>query len=74
MSYLEETVPTSIPKIRIVRGTEPDVAQLTSGLDWLGAAVAVGNSDDAVAGVCRLVTECVSPLRERGAIAARMEG
>ena len=71
MSEREATVPTHVPKVRVVQTAEPDQGTLTSGLDRLGAAVALGNPDDALAAVCALVPECVSPLRERGLEAAR---
>jgi len=66
MSEREGTVPTAVDKIRIVQTTEPDVDALTRGLDKLGAAAALGNPEDCIAGLCSLVPECVSPLRERG--------
>lgn len=66
MSEREETVPTSVDKVRIVQTSEPDVGALTRGLDRLGAAAALGNPEDCLAGLCALVPECVSPLRERG--------
>jgi FlaA1/EpsC-like NDP-sugar epimerase len=66
MSRREGTVPTAVEKILIVQTTEPDVDALTQGLDKLGAAAALGNQEDCIAGLCQLVPECVSPLRERG--------
>ena len=66
MSDLEATVPTGVDKIRIVQTTEPDVEALTRGLDKLGAAAAMGSQEDCLAGLCALVPECISPLRERG--------
>jgi len=67
MSDREETVPTAVPKIRVVRTFEPDRNTLTAGLDRLGAAAAVGDLGDSLTALCELVPECVSPLRERGA-------
>jgi FlaA1/EpsC-like NDP-sugar epimerase len=66
MSDQEATVPTGVDKIRIVETREPDLDALTRGLDKLGAAAALGNQDDCLSGLCALVPECVSPLRERG--------
>ena len=73
MSDGEATVPTQVAKIRIVQSAEPDAETLTTGLDRLGAAVALGSADDALVNVCALVPECVSPLRERGLQAAGAE-
>ncbi|HEU0053077.1 MAG TPA: nucleoside-diphosphate sugar epimerase/dehydratase [Longimicrobium sp.] len=73
MSSTEATVPTQLPKIRIVRAAEPECGALTSGLDRLGAAVAMGSAEDVLVGMCALVPECVSPLRERGLQAAGAE-
>ncbi|HEY0038336.1 MAG TPA: nucleoside-diphosphate sugar epimerase/dehydratase [Longimicrobium sp.] len=70
MSDLEATIPTAVEKIRIVQTAEPDVDALTRGLDRLGAAAALGDAEDCLAGLCALVPECVSPLRERGRRAA----
>jgi FlaA1/EpsC-like NDP-sugar epimerase len=70
MSSREETVPTAVGKIRIVRTDEPDAGHLTSGLDRLGAAVALGAEADILSAICALVPECVAPLRERGRSAA----
>jgi FlaA1/EpsC-like NDP-sugar epimerase len=66
MTDLEETVPTEVEKIRIVRTGETDGAALQSGLDSLAASLALGLTDDLLRGVCALVPDCVSPLRERG--------
>lgn len=66
MTEREVTVPTGVEKIRIVQTNEPDADALTCGLDRLGAAVALGNHDDCLTGLCALVPDCVSPLRERG--------
>ena len=65
MSEREATVPTSVPKIRVVQGAEPDARGLTAGLDRLGAAAAVCDPDDSLVALRALVPECVSPLRER---------
>lgn len=70
MSELEATVPTALPKIRVVQTTDTEPAALTAGLDRLGAAVAVGDPSDTLVALCALVPECVAPLRERAAGAA----
>jgi FlaA1/EpsC-like NDP-sugar epimerase len=63
----EETIPTGVAKVRIVRTADPEADLLTRGLDRLAAAVQIGGADDVVAAVCELVPECVHPLRARGA-------
>ncbi|HET6764010.1 MAG TPA: polysaccharide biosynthesis protein, partial [Longimicrobiaceae bacterium] len=70
MSAREETVPTAVGKIRIVKTDEPNLERLTGGLDRLGAAVAMGGEADILAAVCGLVPECVAPLRDRGLLGA----
>ena len=65
MTDREATVPTAVPKIRIVQTDGPDVETLTTGLDRLAAAAAVGDLQDALVALCALVPECVAPLRER---------
>ena len=70
MSDREETAPTAIPKIRVVRTFDAERGTLTRGLDRLGAAAAVGDNGDTLVALCALVPECVAPLRERGAGAA----
>jgi FlaA1/EpsC-like NDP-sugar epimerase len=65
MTDREATVPTAVPKIRVVQTEAPDVETLTTGLDRLAAAAAVGDLQDALVALCALVPECVAPLRER---------
>lgn len=67
MSEREATVTTSLPKIRVVQGAEPEPAALTVGLDRLGAAAARDDAGDSLMALCALVPECVTPLRERAA-------
>jgi FlaA1/EpsC-like NDP-sugar epimerase len=74
MSELEKTVPTGVAKVRIVEAGEPDVERLTTGLDRLAAAVAIGSQQDSLTAICDLVPESVSPLRERGSRAAQRVG
>jgi FlaA1/EpsC-like NDP-sugar epimerase len=64
MSDAEETVPTPVSKVRIVQGTEEERDELTSGLDRLAAAAAVGARGDILDALRALVPECVAPLRE----------
>ncbi len=73
MSDYEATIPTEVEKIRIVQSTEPDVDALTQGLDRLGAAAALGSTNDSLEGLLALVPECVPPLaaRRQGAVRSR---
>jgi len=73
MSDYEATIPTEVEKIRIVQSTEPDVDALTQGLDRLGAAAALGSTNDSLEGLLALVPECVAPLaaRRQGAVRSR---
>jgi FlaA1/EpsC-like NDP-sugar epimerase len=70
MSDAEATVPTTISKVRIVQSGEPEPELLTTGLDRLMAATAVGSQGDVLDAIRWLVPECVSPLRERGVVTA----
>jgi FlaA1/EpsC-like NDP-sugar epimerase len=70
MSEREATVPTQVEKIRIVQTAEPEPHALTSGLDRLAAAAAVGSADDILAAIREMVPECVPPLRQAGVLAA----
>jgi FlaA1/EpsC-like NDP-sugar epimerase len=65
MSEVEETIPTTVDKIRIVQTDEPEGLALEQGLDRLAAALMLGDQDDLVRRVCALVPECVAPLRHR---------
>jgi FlaA1/EpsC-like NDP-sugar epimerase len=46
MSDLEATVPTSVAKVRIVQTCEPEPEALTSGIDRLAAAAAIGSQPE----------------------------
>lgn len=70
MTEREETVTTTAPKVRIVQTFEPDTTALTTGLDRLAAAAAIGEHADILSAIYRMVPECVPPLRERGRAAA----
>jgi hypothetical protein len=58
-------VPTAISKVRVVQTVEPEAEALTSGLDRLAAAAAVGSAEDILDAIRGLVPECVPPLRQR---------
>jgi FlaA1/EpsC-like NDP-sugar epimerase len=73
MSEREDTVPTEVEKIRVVRTHEPEPQELARRLDRLAAAAAVGEAADIVAALRALVPECVSPLRELGLQAAETD-
>ncbi len=64
MSTMEETVGTSVEKIRVVQTDEADSATLERGLDRLIAAITVGDVSDLRLATCALVPECVGPLRK----------
>jgi FlaA1/EpsC-like NDP-sugar epimerase len=70
MEAREATVPTAISKVRVVQTVEPEPEALTSGLDRLAAAAAVGSAEDILDAIRGLVPECVPPLRQRGVLAA----
>ncbi|WP_420129574.1 polysaccharide biosynthesis protein [Longimicrobium sp.] len=70
MEAREATVPTAISKVRVVQTVEPEPDALTSGLDRLAAAAAVGSAEDILDAIRGLVPECVPPLRQRGVLAA----
>ena len=69
MSEREATVPTQVEKIRIVQTAEPEPHALTSGLDQLAAAAAVGSPDDILGAIREMVPECVPPLRQARVLA-----
>lgn len=70
MEEREATVPTAISKVRVVQTVEPEPDALTTGLDRLAAAAAVGSPGDILEAIRGLVPECIPPLRERGVLAA----
>jgi FlaA1/EpsC-like NDP-sugar epimerase len=69
MSERELTIPTAVSKVRIVQTHEPEPDMLTTGLDRLAAAAAVGSRNDILDAIRELVPECVPPLRVRGVLA-----
>jgi FlaA1/EpsC-like NDP-sugar epimerase/lipopolysaccharide/colanic/teichoic acid biosynthesis glycosyltransferase len=62
MSELEETVPTAVQKIRVVRGEERNTAAIAQGLARLARALAVGSPADLLAAIREMVPEGVPPL------------
>lgn len=70
MEAREATVPTAISKVRVVQTVEPEPEALTTGLDRLATAAAVGSAADILDAIRGLVPEWVSPGRERGVLAA----
>ena len=69
MEAREATVPTAISKVRVVQTVEPEAEALTTGLDRLATAAAVGSADDILDAIRGLVPEWNSPGRERGVLA-----
>jgi len=67
ISALEETVPTSSPKIRISQTTETAGPELVQKLSRLFAHLDGGDRDRLLGTLCDLVPECVSPLAEHRA-------
>lgn len=65
MSEAEETILTSVEKIRIVRTDEPGSRALRDGLQGLFDALGARSDQDMLRAIGALVPECVSPLRER---------
>jgi FlaA1/EpsC-like NDP-sugar epimerase len=62
-SGVEQTIATTVEKIRIVQTDEPDPAAVHAGLARLAAAVAMATHDDMLAAIRLMVPECVEPLR-----------
>ena len=71
MGAVEATVPTQVEKIRIVQTVEQDAAELTESIGHLFTSQAAGDRQQLLEAIVRLVPECVSPLRERGAAGVR---
>lgn len=65
LTAMEETVPTLVEKVRIVRSDETEGELVVTVVDRLAAAVACGDTRDLYLGLFELVPECVSPLRDR---------
>jgi FlaA1/EpsC-like NDP-sugar epimerase/lipopolysaccharide/colanic/teichoic acid biosynthesis glycosyltransferase len=65
MSSREETLPSGMDKIRIVRTSESD-ATLEEGIMMLAAGLAGSEVNRLVDQIRALVPECVDPLRSRG--------
>ncbi|HEU4628904.1 MAG TPA: nucleoside-diphosphate sugar epimerase/dehydratase [Gemmatimonadaceae bacterium] len=63
-SALEATVPSSVPKIRIVQTSEADETAVERGLRRLAAALLLRSQPELVVELCALVPECVPPLRD----------
>lgn len=69
MSEVEETIPTGVEKVRVVQTDESNGDVLAQGVDALGAATAVGDSEGLLNALCALVPEAVSPLSDYMSIA-----
>ncbi len=62
VSALEDTVPTSSPKIRISHTVETGGAELEELLGRLMRLLETGDREGLLAALCELVPECVAPL------------
>lgn len=67
MSEVEETVPTAVQKVRIVRTTEDEADVLFRALGRLADSVEHGDIQEVLEAVHMLVPEAVDPLRSRAA-------
>jgi FlaA1/EpsC-like NDP-sugar epimerase len=66
MSAVEETVPTAVEKIQIVRTDEADGLAVVEGVARLQHAAGTGGQQLMLEAIVRLAPECVPPLRDRG--------
>ncbi len=62
MSDVEETVPTSVEKVRVVQTDEADGSWVMSAVNRLAAGILHGDPDRLLPVVCELVPECCAPL------------
>jgi FlaA1/EpsC-like NDP-sugar epimerase len=65
MTEVEETVPTGVGKIRVVRTDGADGAAVEAAVNGLLAGAARHRTEDILGVIGELVPECVPPLRER---------
>ena len=63
---VEDTVRTTVEKVRVVQGRELDGLAVSSGLERLREAVLAADPDAALKELCLLVADAVPPLCERG--------
>jgi FlaA1/EpsC-like NDP-sugar epimerase len=68
MSTFEESVPTTVKKIRILQHDETDGVTIERLLDHLAAALVMGSDRETLRAIRELVPECVTPLRESPSI------
>jgi FlaA1/EpsC-like NDP-sugar epimerase len=66
MSEVEQTVPTTVSKIRVVETDEPDPIVVRAGLERLSVAVTLATREDLLSAIRAMVPECVEPLRKIG--------
>ena len=59
---LEQSLPTSVEKVRIVRTDEPNPHSVERGIEALHATLKSGDEDLLLAAIRELVPECVPPL------------
>ncbi len=63
---VEDTIPTTVEKVRVVQRRETDARAVAEGLERLREAVQNSDGDAALLELCRLVPDAVPPLNERG--------
>lgn len=71
MSEVEQAVPTTVDKVRLVQTDETDENAIQNGLLELEEALVICDRDRLLRTLCDLVPECTTPLEERGAEAVR---
>ncbi len=66
MSEVEQAVPTTAEKVRVVQTDETDEGAIRDGLAALDAALEASDTDQLLDALCALVPECTTPLCDRG--------
>jgi FlaA1/EpsC-like NDP-sugar epimerase len=66
MSEVEQAVPTTIEKVRIVQTDETEEIAIRDGLAALDTALEASDTDQLLDALCALVPECTAPLSDRG--------
>jgi FlaA1/EpsC-like NDP-sugar epimerase len=65
MSDIEETIPTSVEKVRVVQTDEADGGRVMDAINRLAAGILHGDADRLLRVVCELVPESCEPLSSR---------
>ena len=66
MSEVEQAVPTTVEKVRVVQTDETDEIAIRDGLAALDAALEASDTDQLLDALCVLVPESTAPLCDRG--------